>query len=129
MPGTIITYQTMSERIRKVIPTPDATILRIKAMMTRAMLRGLNLARRPTNTPKLTGQLIRGISVTPVTRSGQELRSTMIATVEYARRQEFEHPTKSHYLLRGIQRAADDLETTLGDARNVLDVSVEPTRS
>lgn len=124
MAGSGITFSSMARSIERVVPDENEIRRRVRLLLNRAMLVGLSYARQPANTPKLTGQLIRSITITKAVPKGGDLEATMLAGVEYARRQEYEHPTKSLYLLRAIQRAQSQLESDLGDAKNIIGVQV-----
>jgi len=79
--------------------------LRVLNIMDRALYRGWRATQQTSWTPKFTGLLMSMIAVgqpkfvSPTTAIG----SLVVMRIEYGRRQEFEHRTKSRYLFRGIQ--------------------------
>lgn len=84
---------------------------KVVAMMNRAGRKAAKKAKDPRWTPKLTGRLIASIrwEKAKLSARGNIIRGVLMAggtDVPYARRQEFEHRTKSHYLLRAIVQIA-----------------------
>ena len=89
---------------------------RLIALIDRAGLTALNHARRPANTPKLTGALIRSTSWTEARETSPgTFRGAIGVGVIYGRRQEFEHPTLSMYLLRAAEVGSARLVRELGN--------------
>ena len=96
---------------RKLVPNGFEARVEAKLLMDKILLNpGLRTIRSPNNTPKKTGQLIGSTRVIAARWIGFTLMGSLVVGVEYARFQEFRHPTKALYALRAINLASRKLQ-------------------
>lgn len=115
-------------RLLRGAPDARVALRRIAALVQREGLLALRAARNPLETPKESGQLIRSISWTGITRTIGSFQGQLRVGVEYGRRQEFEHLSKSRYLFRAIAAAHLRLGTVLASDRILREMDLRVVR-
>ena len=87
--------------------------------------RAARIAKSPGHSPYLTGALVRSIRWRPARDGrviGRIITGALEVRVPYGRRQEFEHKTRSRYLLRALQMVYPDFVSDLRNRRILGDI-------